>query len=481
MMKIAFVNQPFDTILPPFQSSVGACTYGVLPYLEQCCMVVVYGLEDANRDRSTNGFGRNVSFRFFPSTQADRLINLLRTKSSKLVQFSSPMSTSASTFPAFGRQVAMDLQKEQCDVIHIQHSSQYVPIIREFNPNAKIVLHMHAEWFSQSRFDVLEGRLRGVDLLTCVSNHVAEKTKRDFPSIADRCETTYNGIDPKLEFNREKDYGAARRRKEKRILFAGAVSPHKGPHVLLDAFNIVARGFPDVRLDFVGGLSNYPLEECFELTDRPLIKAVAPFYAKNRFERLKASLSIAARDAGTYQSYLRTKLPPEVAAKVSFQGQIGVRQDLIDRYYDADVLAFPSIWDEGFPLPALEAMAAGLPVVGTRPAVSETIEDQRSGILVDKNDANGMAEALLRVLQDDDLRDEMGRAARRRVLEHFTWEKVAERMHTRYAALCDVSALEPTEPRKNRRFQIAESGRVTARETDRGNLGCHQKTDNRGR
>ena len=92
MLKIAFVNQPFDTILPPFQSSVGACTYGVLPYLEQCCKLVIYGLEDANRDRGTNGFGRNVSFRFFPSTQADRLIKLLRTKSSKLVQLYSTMT-----------------------------------------------------------------------------------------------------------------------------------------------------------------------------------------------------------------------------------------------------------------------------------------------------------------------------------------------------------------------------------------------------
>ena len=112
---------------------------------------------------------------------------------------------------------------------------------------------------------VLEGRLRRVDLLTSVGNHIAQKTKRDFPSIADRCETTYNGIEAK-EFCREKDYGAARRRKEKRILFAGAISPHKGPHVLLDAFNIVARRYPDVRLEIVGGLSDYPMEENFELT-----------------------------------------------------------------------------------------------------------------------------------------------------------------------------------------------------------------------
>ena len=34
-MKVAFVNQPIDTILPPRQNSVGACTYGVAPILAQ--------------------------------------------------------------------------------------------------------------------------------------------------------------------------------------------------------------------------------------------------------------------------------------------------------------------------------------------------------------------------------------------------------------------------------------------------------------
>jgi glycosyltransferase involved in cell wall biosynthesis len=437
-LKIAFVNQPFDTIIPPFQNSVGACTYGVLPYLARYCDPVVYGLEDFNRGRNTNALGPNVSFRFFPSAPMDRLLYSLRLKSSKLLQYSAPLSTSSRLFPAFGRQVALDLREQRCDVIHVQHSSQYIPIIRELNPQAKIVLHLHAEWFSQSRFEVLRRRLEGVDLVTCVSNHVAEKTKRDFPSIADRCETTYNGIEP-CEFSREKDYAAARARKEKRILFAGAISPHKGPHVLLDAFNLVASSYPDVRLDFVGSLDNYPLEESFDLADRPLIRSVAPFYARNRLEFLKTKLSPASAGAGTYQSSLKTKVLPELAAKVFFHGHLGVRQNLIDWYYDADVLAFPSIWDEGFPIPPLEAMAAGVPVVGTRPAIVETIEDGRSGILVDKNDSRSMADALLLLLRDDDLREKMGRAARRRILDRLTWEEVAKRMFVRYSALCGLN------------------------------------------
>ena len=49
-MKVAFVNQPIDTILPPRQNSVGACTYGVAPILAKSCEVVVYGSRDSIKD-----------------------------------------------------------------------------------------------------------------------------------------------------------------------------------------------------------------------------------------------------------------------------------------------------------------------------------------------------------------------------------------------------------------------------------------------
>ena len=44
-MKIGFVNQPFDTIIPPGQNSVGYYTYGVACELAKSCKVIVYGLQ----------------------------------------------------------------------------------------------------------------------------------------------------------------------------------------------------------------------------------------------------------------------------------------------------------------------------------------------------------------------------------------------------------------------------------------------------
>jgi glycosyltransferase involved in cell wall biosynthesis len=446
-MKVAFVNQPIDTILPPYQSSVGACTYGAASSLGRLCDVVVYGNKDRNPDVKSDMIPQNVQFRFFPSTLSDRLLYELRSKCSRLGQMTSPASTSDWLFPAFGRQVARDLQQQRCDVIHVQHCSQFVPVIRALNPAAKIVLHLHAEWFSQNDHEALARRLRDVDLLTTVSDYVTEKTRREFPMIADRCQTTYNGIDSK-EFGREKDYSAVGG-KVRRIMYAGAVSPHKGLHVLLSAFKIVARKYPDTRLDIIGFHGTYPPGENFDAKDVELLKTLAPLYAKNYGSRLMARLSLAPPDAGTYVSYLKARLSADIADKVAFLGMIP-RSKLIERYFNADIFVFPAIWNEGFGIPPVEAMAAGVPVVASRSgAVVETVKHNETGFLVEKNDPYQLARALSTLLESDNLRETMGRAARRRAFERFTWDGVAEAMYKRYQALCaegSVSALRAGSP-----------------------------------
>jgi glycosyltransferase involved in cell wall biosynthesis len=268
-----------------------------------------------------------------------------------------------------------------------------------------------------------------------VSNYITNKTRRQFPMIADRCETMYNAVDA-AEFRRDRNCGVSQ---EKRILYAGALSPHKGVHVLIDAFSLIVKEYPEVRLDIVGLQANYPLTETFELRERALINTIYPFYRLDWISRLKAKLAIAPADAGTYLARLKQRLSEKARGKVTFHGFIQ-RPQLIDFYYKADVFAFAPIWDEGFGIPPVEAMAAGVPVVGTRSgAVPETVKDNQTGFLIDKNDPHLLAARILNLLHDDNLREKMGCAARTWVHENFVWDKVTEKMYKRYSDLCGTS------------------------------------------
>jgi glycosyltransferase involved in cell wall biosynthesis len=437
-VKIAFVNQPIDTILPPYQSSVGACTYGAATAMGKFCDVIVYGTRDKHKEFPPDFREKNVRFHFFPVSVSDRLAAKAAEKYSKISPTSSPASSSRWLFRAFGRQVAQDLTLQACDVIQIQQCAQYLPVIRALNPSAKIVLQLHGEWFSQNRLAVLEKRLRHVDLVTTVSDYITEKTRGQFPIIADRCRTMYNAVDT-TEFSRERSCNGAPRR-EKRILYAGAVSPHKGIHVLLDAFSIVVKEYPEARLDVVGLQASYPLTENFELQDQKLIENIYSFYTFNWTSKLKAKLGLAPSDAGTYLARLKQRLSPEASGKVSFCGFVP-RPELIDLYYNADVFAFAPIWNEGFGIPPIEAMAAGVPVVATRSgAVPEMVKDRQTGFLVGKNDPRGLAEAILTLLHDDGLRAKMGRAARDWVHGNFTWDKIAAEMYECYSDLWGLTS-----------------------------------------
>jgi glycosyltransferase involved in cell wall biosynthesis len=304
-------------------------------------------------------------------------------------------------------------------------------------------LQLHAEWFSQNRPAILEKRLHYVDLVTTVSDYITEKTRRQFPMIAARCHTMYNGIDA-AEFSRARDCCAPPQRR-KRILYAGAVSPHKGLHVLLDAFSIVLEEYPNVQLDIVGLQASYPLAENFDLGEQELIERIYPFYAYDWTSKLKAKLGLAPPEAGSYLAHLKQRLSQEANRKVAFLGFVP-RPELVDLYYGADVFAFAPIWDEGFGIPPVEAMAAGVPVVATRSgAIPETVRDHQTGFLVDKNDPRGLAEKLLKLVRDDELRKRMGHAARSWVHENFVWDKISENMYKCYSDLCEIQTARPVQ------------------------------------
>ncbi|MBY6266403.1 glycosyltransferase family 4 protein (plasmid) [Azospirillum sp. 412522] len=113
-----------------------------------------------------------------------------------------------------------------------------------------------------------------------------------------------------------------------------------------------------------------------------------------------------------------------IADRVSFLGWLG-RDDLPSAYAGADLFVFPSR-DEGMPNAVLEAMAAGLPVMGTLIAGNrDLIVDGETGLMVEADDAAGLCRGLERLVKDPELRMRMGAQGRRRVLEHFSWRAVA--------------------------------------------------------
>jgi len=98
---------------------------------------------------------------------------------------------------------------------------------------------------------------------------------------------------------------------------------------------------------------------------------------------------------------------------------LGVRSDVPDLLRAADVFVFPSRC-EGNPLSVMEAMAVGLPVVATAVGgVPELVEDGVSGILVPNEDCDALVSAMRQMVQQVDLRVQMGHAARRRAEERF--------------------------------------------------------------
>jgi glycosyltransferase involved in cell wall biosynthesis len=92
---------------------------------------------------------------------------------------------------------------------------------------------------------------------------------------------------------------------------------------------------------------------------------------------------------------------------------------------------------ESFGLVALEAMACGTPVVGTRVGGLQTIiENGESGLLVPAGDDEALAEAMTQVLIDARLRMHLAHGARERA-EQFTWRRVGDRIVDLYDRVLD--------------------------------------------
>lgn len=105
------------------------------------------------------------------------------------------------------------------------------------------------------------------------------------------------------------------------------------------------------------------------------------------------------------------------------------KEDRVFNFMNAmDVIALPSVSNEDFPNVVLEAMCLGKTVVGTRLAgIPEQIVHMETGLIVETGDAEGLAQALIKLDAEPELRERFGRNARRIFPEKFTAEAAVER------------------------------------------------------
>jgi len=119
----------------------------------------------------------------------------------------------------------------------------------------------------------------------------------------------------------------------------------------------------------------------------------------------RSKLEAAAREAERF------------GARVSFLGRSARVPELLNAF---DVYALPSL-NEGISNSLLEAMATGLPVLASDAGgTPEVVEDGRSGVLFHAGDANALSASLLRLYEQRDWRDELGRNARCRTRGEFS-------------------------------------------------------------
>ncbi|WP_424355715.1 glycosyltransferase family 4 protein [Methanobacterium sp. MBAC-LM] len=242
---------------------------------------------------------------------------------------------------------------------------------------------------------LLKNVLNGADVIIATSKSYIDESKF-LGDYRDKIEVIPNGInleefDIKLGKEECRDKLGLPHDK-KIILFFGNIVAYKGPHILLKAFSKVKNQFKDVKLVFAG--------------------------------------------RGEMQGEL-TKLAAELGIKndIMFTGYVD--EGLKPFYYKcADIFCLPSItMAEAFGIVNLEAMACGIPVISSKlGGIPDVVVDRETGLLVNPEDEESLAESLMFLLENEDIARKMGNNGKKKV-EEYSWKKIAEKTQGIYERL----------------------------------------------
>ncbi|HQZ97817.1 MAG TPA: glycosyltransferase family 4 protein [Pyrinomonadaceae bacterium] len=178
------------------------------------------------------------------------------------------------------------------------------------------------------------------------------------------------------------------------VLCVGQFIDRKGRWVFLDAAKIIQTEAPDVRCVWLTPVESTKDE-----------KAKIEKYGLNNFE-IRLSSTVGSS-----------------------------REEVLEFFRVADIFALPS-YVEGLPIALLEAMALGIPSISTNIfAIPEAVHDSETGLLIEAGDARGLAEAILKLKNDPELRQTIAKQGSEFVLSNFD-EREAARIAIRHYEEC---------------------------------------------
>jgi glycosyltransferase involved in cell wall biosynthesis len=269
-----------------------------------------------------------------------------------------------------------------------------------YHPGCPLVVRMHG---ANTAHNAYEGRtpsrllkfaerraVRIADRLVAVSGHIGTLTLRSLAMQHRSHSVIYNGVDTDLF----RPLGAIRSLNE--VLYVGTVSRRKGME--------------------------------------PLFQAMAQVFEERPSTVFRLAGSPPGDNTESKQEQLLALLPTRHRNQVQFLGRVP-HERLPALYNQAAVAVFPSL-SEAFSLTCVEAMATGCPVVMTSLGSGpEIVSDGNSGLLADPRSPKQLSQAILRLLNQPELRRTLSTHARERAVNRFSLRKLTADTLCAYRAL----------------------------------------------
>jgi glycosyltransferase involved in cell wall biosynthesis len=297
------------------------------------------------------------------------------------------------------------VRKWKPDVIHL-HTAWLWPVAQAIQEQigTPLVFTVHsldrAEYeigeFA-NRWEIQETVIAAADQVIALSQSEKDLLASYCPEMQDRVRIVGNGIDDSIAARQ-----AARKYKGGQaplVLYTGRFVERKGIRELLATIPQVLERAPTTRFVLVGGYGGGAEIERFWLTD-----SLYPYQSQIQFTGWLS--------------------PQEVAAW----------------YGIADILVVPS-WYEPFGMVVLEGMLYGLPIAASAVGgPAEILEHGRTGLLFPAKDVGALADTLLKLVANPDLRRQLGAAAGDEVRRKWLWPHIVKKMRIVYQqAICAKS------------------------------------------